>query len=251
MQLVSADPSRNGKVIKEAENLTLLQDRELACATLFKAYKKADPKDAAELKEKLFYFAKYYYTDKGFQAFLSGKEFLDKQKYQEAVEKLSDADELEKNNTEVMHHLSIAYLWVKKTKEAMDEATKSLQINPLDIELLKDKLAAEVATENWSQAILTADELIKERSDSSFLTYYFRGLSYLKNDKKNEARQNFEMALSKEKKYAEIYYWLSSLYEPALAKNLMTKYDEICKNGGTLKNQRDPGLCSHSKDKNL
>src|SRR4051812_9677357 len=78
------------KAIREAENLSLIQNRAQACVVLSRALLKADKKDQSVLKEKLSLLAKYFYTDKGFQAYVVGKDLFKKMKFSDALEKFTE-----------------------------------------------------------------------------------------------------------------------------------------------------------------
>ncbi len=241
--------SKASQAVKKAENSTLVQDRLLACYTLFEAHRKSKGADAAFLKERLFYFSKNYYSDKGFQNFLVGKDFLEKEKYQEAVDKFTEADETEKSNTEVLHNLSLALFWTKKIKLAVEANVRALQINPLDDELSRDKLALEIASDSWAEALVTADAMVSSGSANA-LDYYFRGIAAMKLGKLDEAKKNFDTSIGKDKSYAEAYYYMNELQASSLDdQKLILKYNELCK---TKKiNLRDPSLCSRAKEKIL
>lgn len=229
------------RAIKEAENLTLIQDRYLACNTLYKAYKKADEKEKKLLKEQLFYFSKNFYTEKGFQIYLSGKEQFEKDKYQEAVENLSDAEMLEKSNTDVLYYLTLSYLWLKKYDEAYKTIQKALSINPLDVEIYKNKAAVEFAEEKWAEVILTIEQQNKDFSAPGSLMHYFKVVATTKKEKTEQAIKTIETAIAKNKKYPEFYYQLSELLDGNKKEEVLKKYNELCKK--KIKNERDINLC--------
>lgn len=233
------------KAIKEAENLTILQDRFSACNTLYKAYKKATNFEKKELRERLFYFSKNYYTDKGFQFFLDGKELFLKEKFAEAKDKLLEADTLEKSNTEILYYLSLSYLWQKKYTEAQEATQRGLQINPLDLELRRNQLAIEVASKSWKEAIDTAEELQADFNDNSFVVSYFKTVALSHAAKsKVDASKLLEGLILKDKKYPETYYYLSEVSEKELRPGLLKKYNELCKK--KPKNVRDVNLCTRA-----
>lgn len=235
------------KAVKEAENLTLLQDRLSACATIYKAYKKTDKGHGKPLKEKLHYFATVFYTDKGFQDYLAGKDLFSKEKYPEAAEKLLESDTLEKNNTDVLRLLALAQLWSKKPKLAAETNAKALQINPIDEELLKDKLAILSANEDWADVVLAAGEMPEK---NSALVQYFKGAALIKLQKKAEAKAALDMALTKDKNYPEVYFWQSELeLTPVKKETLLKKYNELCKKPN--KSERDTFLCSRATEKSI
>src|SRR5258708_26507516 len=123
--------------IHEAENLSLNRDRTLACGVLWRNIKKANKADGKILKDKLIQLSRYYYTDKGFQAFLVGKEAFQKQKYQDALEKFLEADELEAGIIEVLHYLTLTQLWLKKSSQAEGTNKRAVQMCPIDLEIQK------------------------------------------------------------------------------------------------------------------
>lgn len=247
--VLAEGPPSVKKVLKEAENLTLLQDRLSACNTIYKAMKKSSGASAKQLRERLFYFAKYFYTDKGFQNHLLGKELLAKDKFAEAAEKFAEADILEKGNTEVLHLLVLAQLWMKKPKLALETVERAIQTNPADEELLKDKLAVLAALEDWEKALELAQEMTKH-GDNSGQTAYFKGLAQLKLGKTDDAKISLDQALNRDKKYAETYYWLSQLDAYAAKKeSLLEKYKSLCKIKKVAGTERDVALCSHSSER--
>jgi hypothetical protein len=237
------------KFLKEAENLTLIQDRLMACTTLYKVHKKFQGAEAKQIKDKLFYLASYFYTDKGLQDYLVGKEFFENEKYQEASEKLVDSDNLEKGNTDVLHYLTLSYLWLKNGKLAEESNLKALQINPLNAELLRDKLIVLVVNEKWKETYDAAQELIKFYSDNQVVTQTYKAVALIKTSKKDDAKIILEGLVGVDGTYPEVYYWLSQISEGKIADGYLQKYNDQCKNKKVTKNQRDVNLCSKSKEK--
>lgn len=237
----------NRRVLKEAENFTLLQDRASACGVIYKAYKKSSGSSAAQLKEKLFYFSKYFYTEKGLQNYSEGKELFAKEKYAEAQEKFAEADEVEKNNVDVLRKLALSNMWNKKQRLALENNAKARLINPLDTELVRDKLAIEFNGGEWKDALVTVEQLKAIYKDTTALTQYMKAVALLKTDQKEAAEEAFKSARSKDKKYPEIFYWLSEQEEEsALKQKLLLKYAELCKNKKLIQNERDMSLCTRA-----
>lgn len=245
--LLDTGKSMTKRAIKEAENLTLLQDRLQACTGLFKAYKKAAKEDQLTIKERLFYFSKNFYTEKGFNLYLSGKELFEAAKYKEAAEKFAEADELEKHNIEVSHFLALAWLWQKKFKLATEANTQGLLINPLDDELVRDKLALDIAEENWETALETLgtlEHLIGGSAALSGQDIYFKALTLSNLKKKEEAKNLLLGTINKDKMYPESHLLLHELIADKMDKKHVMKYVELCKSKKL--NFRDPALCARS-----
>ena len=243
------------RIIHEAENLSLNRDRNLACGVLWRNIKRADKTDAKILRDKLFQLSRYYYTDKGFQASVVGKELFQKQKYQDAADKLAEADDLEAGNVEVLHFLTLSKLWLKKFSQAETVNRRALQICPIDMDLQRDLLAVAISQERWPEALTTAETLNKEYNDYSAQTLQSMGVALFKRDMKAEAKKALEQALAKDPHLPETYYWLASLKDDKDSLKFLTKYMELCKNKsqpGQLTNvptgassEREIYFCSH------
>ncbi len=232
------------RVIREAENLSLNHDRLLASNVLQRNLKKASKADFKILREKLLQLSKLFYTDEGFRAYLVGKELFAQQKYADALEKLLEADELEKGNTDVLHLLIMTRVQLKKTAQALVDQKRALQMCPLDIELQKDYLLILVAQEKWKEVVEQADVLIKEYNDSSVQTYKDRGQALYEQDHKTEGKKALELAAHKDPRFPETYYYLSHLKEKVEAQKLLTKYVNLCKDKSSMRYEREPNLCS-------
>jgi tetratricopeptide (TPR) repeat protein len=242
------------RIIHEAENLSLNKDRLLACGVLWRNAKKANRDDAKTLKEKLFQLSRYYYTDKGFQAFLAGKDAFQKQKYQDALDKFLEADDLEAGNVEVLHYLTLTQLWLKKTSQAEATNKRAVQMCPIDIEIQKDVLGVQLAEELWTEEAATGASLVKESGDASAQTFQGWGIALLKTDLKNEAKKVLEQAVQKDPRLPETYYWLAYAKDEPEAVKLLTKYVELCKNRispqgqaqvSAPQSEREFNFCSH------
>jgi tetratricopeptide (TPR) repeat protein len=233
------------RAIHDAENLSLLKDREPACLVLIRAIKKATDEDSKVLKDKLSQLAKYFYTDKGFQDYLEGKDLFEKQRFSEALEKFNESEELEKGNSDVLHYLELTNLWLKSPSVALAESKKALQINPYDVETIKDELAIWVALENWSEAIKVSQSLSKDFADSSLYTLYGSGRALLSEEDKSEGEKRLELALTKDPALPEPYYFLSLKDDSAESTKLLNKYLELCKAKNRKAFDRVPEACSH------
>src|ERR1700679_718276 len=121
---------QTARAIRESENLSLLKDRLPACTALIRTIKRANKEDAKILRDKLNQLSRYFYTDKGFQDYLLGKDLFEKEKFADSLDKLTEAEELEKGNIDVLHYLELSQLWLKKGALADATNKKALQINP-------------------------------------------------------------------------------------------------------------------------
>jgi tetratricopeptide (TPR) repeat protein len=226
------------RAIRESENLSLLKDRLQACTVLNRTIKKSNPQEAPLLREKLTQLAKYFYTDKGFQDYLLGKELFEKQKYADAVEKLAEADELEKGNVDVLHYLGLSQLWLKKLTLADAVVKRALIINPFDIEILRDQLSISCSLENWDEALKTGQSLNKDFSDTTALTLYFFGLANIQLGSKEDGEKLMNEALAKDSNLPEPYFYLGGT-------KFETKYFELCSVKAPRVIERDPNSCIH------
>ncbi len=238
------------KIIKEAERLTVIENRTMACNVLYRNLKKANKTAFAQLKEKLLALSRYFYSDKGYENYLLGKDLLEKQKYNDAAEKLAEANDLEKDNVEVLHLLSLAQLGMQKTNLASATSKRALQVCPIDSELMKDELSILSLEEKWSDVVKLSDVLIKEYGDGSAQTFKDRGLALYNLDRKPDSKKNMEQALAKDQSFPESYYWLGIIREKEgkEASKLLTKYLELCKNKSTMRYLREPNLCLNTKE---
>lgn len=159
---------------------------------------------------------------------------------------MNEADELEKGNTEVLHDLALSQLWLKKP--ALAEATnkRALQINPFDIEVLRDQLAILISLENWDEAVKAGQSLTKDFNDIMPQTRYFLGLALLKTGAQSDGEKLMSEALAKDLNFPEPYYWLVSKETTQKeAAKLMAKYIEICSLKVPRVFERDPSACIH------
>ena len=240
------------RAIKEAESLSLVQDRMMASQVLLRNIRKLSKAEAKPLKEKLMTLSRYFYTDRGFQAYLSGKDFFEKKKYPDAVDKLTEADDLEKSNVDVLHLLTLSNLKLQKYEAAETTAARAAQVCPVDLELVRDQLATFVGGEKWVEAQKIVDLLTTDFEDGSAQTLKDRGLVTLKLEAKGEdpdlakeeARRLFEKAHQRDPKFPEALYWLASLSSPAESVKLLTKYLDLCKNKTSLHYDRESMLCA-------
>jgi tetratricopeptide (TPR) repeat protein len=238
------------RIIREAENLSSEQDRAGAANLILRQLKKTSaPKEARVLKEKLQFFTRYFYSEKGFQSYLVGKELFEKKNYRDALDKFSEADELEKDNVDVLHFMALTQLALGRADMAEGANKRALQMIPFDPELTRNLLAIQVAQEKWTEAVKTSDTLIKEHADGEAQSLKDRGLALLKVELKADARKYLELALAKDKAFPEPYYWLADLKEAAKetaeTRKLLTKYVELCKDKVNLKYIREPNACIH------
>lgn len=238
------------RAIREAENLSLLKDRLQACTALIRAIKKTTvPNEVHMLNEKLSQLSKYFYTDKGFQDYLLGKDFFEKQKFNDALEKLSEADDLEKGNVDVLHYLELSQLWLKKTPLAEATNKKAMQINPFDIEILRDQLAIFINIENWEEALASSQNLKRDYSDQTALTQYFFALAQLKGGAQIDGEKSMTEVMAKDSSLPEPYFWLGSTESPPKeVTRLMSKYFELCNMKALRFFERDPLSCSHLEE---
>lgn len=242
--------SQTQRAIKEAENLSLLKDRLPACAVLARALKKSNSHEEKLLREKLNQLSKYFFTDKGFQDYLLGKELFEKQKFSDSLERLIEADEVEKGNIDVLHYMVLDYLWLKNGALAETTSKRAQQINPIDAEAIRDEQGVLVLNEDWEGAKKIGSQLNKDLGDFSGPTLYFLGLSDLKLGSKEEGEKILLQSIGKERIVPEAYFWLSQQdlkSEDDLEKQkFISKYLVLCKNKvGTLLIERDPSVCSH------
>ena len=234
------------RAIREAENLSLLKDRLPACTALIRTIKKATPVETPILREKLSQLAKYFYTDKGYQDSILGKEFFEKQKFTDAIEKLNEADDLEKGNTEVLHYLALSQLWLKKGALADATNKRALQINPFDVDVLRDQLAILAGQENWEEAVRVGQSLAKDFNDTTAQTLYFLSLGFLKTGAQTDGEKLMNEVLAKDATLPEPYYWLVSKETSSKeATRLMAKYVELCSLKAPKVFERDPTTCIH------
>lgn len=228
------------RVIREAESLSLIHNRSQASAVLLRALNKARPPEAGVLRDKLFQLTRFFYSDKGLQAYQVGLEFFAQEKFFDAIEKFAESDEFEKGNIDVLHNLALSQYMTKKLDAAESTIQKGLQLCPLDRELHRDMLAVLVAQEKWSEALKKADQLAQEFNDNSGQTLKERGLALYKLSQKTEAKKALEIALKQAPQHPEIYYWLSQIKDDT---KLIMKYVEICKNKKIVKIRRELELC--------
>jgi tetratricopeptide (TPR) repeat protein len=237
------------RVVREAENLSANQDRQGATNLIVRQLKKtAASEDLKFLKEKLHFFSRYFYTEKGFQAYLVGKELFDKKKFSDALDKFMEADELEKDNVDVLHYLTLNQLALGKPDLAEATNKRAMLMCPGDLDLTRNQLTIQVALEKWTEALKTAEVLMRDYGDSAAQTLKDRGLALLKLESKAEARRYFEQAQQKDRGFPEPYYWLSTLKENIEAQKFLTKYVELCKDRLNLKYTREPNLCLYAAE---
>jgi tetratricopeptide (TPR) repeat protein len=234
------------RAIRESENLSLLKDRLPACTALIRTIKKANKEEAKILRDKLSQLSRYFYTDKGFQAYLLGKELFEKENFIDSVDNFTEAEELEKGNIDVLHYLELSQLWLKKIALADATNKKALQINPYDLDILKDELSIYIAAQDWTNALKVGESLLNENNDSSALTFFWTGLSKVKLEDMTEGVKLENQALLKDAAIPEIYFALAS-NNPEAASNikLMTKYIELCTSKTLRFIERDPDSCLH------
>jgi tetratricopeptide (TPR) repeat protein len=243
------------KAIKEAENLSVNQDRLLASSVLLRNLKKVTNKnDVQALREKLTSLTRVFYNDNGFEAYESGKEFFEKQKISDSVDKLLEADEIEKGNVDVLHLLTLSYLQLQKYALADNINKRALELCPFDLELKRDALAVLVAFEKWSLVQEAVAGLTKEFGDTSAQTLKEKGLAYLKLELKPEASKAFSAAILKDPNFPEPYFYLATLPEPSTegidptAKKNFQRYVELCSSKTLARYDREINHCTNLKE---
>jgi tetratricopeptide (TPR) repeat protein len=240
---VAANSNPIQRVIHDAEELSLTKDRDQACALLVKSLKKSSKDDSRTLKAKLVQLSRYFYTDKGFSSYLEGKDFFDKQKFQDAADKFAEADELDNSNVDILHYMTLANLWLGRIDQAEVTSRRASRICPIDQELVRDNLSVEIAQELWTQAATTAQELAKDYSDGSAQTLKDWAEALAKQGQKDEAAKLLQAAIEKDRQFPESYFWLASLRPDQDATKLLTQYVDLCKNKLSLHYDREPRLC--------
>jgi tetratricopeptide (TPR) repeat protein len=259
--LGAAQENPTQKAIRDAENLSLSKDRSAATQVLWHAIKKtSDKNDLKTLKDKLIQLSRYFYTDKGFQSYLAGKELFDKQRYSDAMEKFTDSDELESDNVDVLHYVTLTNLWLKKSALAESSAKRALQICTIDIELIRDDLTLEREEASWADAAKTAENLSKDYGDTSAQTEKDWGMAlFHSTDTSGAAKKHLESAIQKDPKQPESYYWLAEVITPGAEQRpdaatktqivkLLTKYTELCENTTKSPYPREMAYCTHLRE---
>jgi tetratricopeptide (TPR) repeat protein len=230
---------QTSRAIRESENLSLLKDRLPACTVLIRTIKKANKDEVRILRDKLNQLSRYFYTDKGFQDYLLGKELFEKQKFSDALDKLTEAEDLEKGNIDVLHYLELSQLWLKRGALADLTNKKALQINPFDMDVLRDELAILIDGATWAEAEKVGD-ILRGEEDSSPLTLFWTGLAKVKLNNRRDGEKLENVALTKDPTMPEIYFALASD-----STKFMSKYIELCTSKAVRFIDRDPNSCTH------
>jgi hypothetical protein len=242
------------KAIKEAENLSLNQDRVLASGVLLRNLKKAtDPKDIKILKDKLIALSRVFYTDSGFEAYQDGKELFEKQKFTDSIEKFLESDETEKGNVEVLHALTLAYLQAQKPYLSENINKRALELCPIKLEIKQDTLDILIGEEKWKDALAAADELIKNFSDTSVQSLKEKGLSQIKLGSTQDGIKTLEAANAKDPKFPETYFLLALQKgdtEEGIkeSQKLLKRYIELCSAKSSVIYEREINYCTNLKE---
>jgi tetratricopeptide (TPR) repeat protein len=233
------------RAMREAENLSLLKDRLPACTALIRTIKKTDKSDQKVLKEKLSQLARYFYTDKGFQNFLEGKDLFEKQKFSDALEKFVEADDLENGNIEILHYRILSQVWLKQVAAADTLLERALQIDPFDMEVLRDKLLLSVTSERWEEAVSESEALISSGGDTTSSTLLNRAIALSETGEKGESVKLLNQIISKDSTLPEAQYWFAVITNTT--KNI-SNYLDLCEKKPIKFVSRDPATCSHITD---
>ncbi|MBK9293727.1 MAG: hypothetical protein IPM57_04665 [Oligoflexia bacterium] len=234
------------RAVKEAENLTLIQDRAQACSTLLKAYTKTANKAYKKIfKEKLFYFASNFYSEKGFQLYLRGKEHFAKKNYSEAIDSFNEADAYEKSNTEILNFLTLSYLGAGKFSEAQSAIKTVKTINPLSAAHHINQSRLYYAQEEWGQLLEALEAQQKEGFKATQEQAFFKLVAQVKALKADAALKQLEAGLSRFKKYPDIYYFISEYLTGEKKDNAIKEYNQLCKKQNLR--EKDFLLCKKAK----
>ncbi len=216
------------RLIKDSENLSLIQDRAQACAVLIRAVKsgKFDNETAAKLLEKNKKLARLFYTDQGFQSFLTGQSFFDQGKYKEALEHFRESIDSEKNNLSLLLGQIDSYLKLKNTSAAGQVSLEAEALSPFDPDVVSAKVQVLEARENWEP--LFAVHLSKIPQPKRAETFKSFGVAALKLGKMVEAEKLFLDALALDRDYPEPHYWLGVMKEKEMGKSEFSQYKTRC-----------------------
>ncbi len=145
-QLALASNIKNTKenyksIIKKARNLSLQHERVQACQLLKSAIQQYPNNKIAntELVKNLKLLSEFFYTDKGLQFFELAKT-SSANNPSDALDLLSDADKLEKENVKISNLSALIHLQQSKCEKALISAEKSLSLNPYSEEAQTIKL---------------------------------------------------------------------------------------------------------------
>jgi len=217
------------RLIKDAENLSLIQDRVQACSLLVRAQKSMNLNagEAGRLRDKLGKLSRIFYSETSFQSYLAALALLDQNKPKEALDRLGEAAEAEHGNLDVVVAIARAQLKFKNFSAALKAVQEGRALSPHDIPLLQLKLQAQVGLEAWEDALETA-VLLGVLDDKSAQTLKDRGLALFKLGRKNEAEKYLSEAADTEKEFPEPHYWLALAKEKADPKPYFEKYIAQC-----------------------
>jgi tetratricopeptide (TPR) repeat protein len=236
------------KVVKEAENLSLMHDRTLACGLLVRTLKKSTPDESKILKDKINSLARVFYTERGFQSYLSAKEAFNKGRFAEASEKLTEVDEAERSNIDVLFVLALAQMGSRNFAGADQTVQRALVVNPFATEFNRLALSVEVGKESWATAQKLGDDLLASGQDKTPQTQVLVGVAKLKLQLIDDARRLFLDALKQDSNYPETHYWIAQVVELKEREKFLARYAELCKNKEALRYEKEVEICSHSEE---
>ena len=155
---------------------------------------------------------------------------LNEGKFEEAIEKLTEAMSEEPSNPLFYYYRGAAFEKTKNVEKALEDYQKSIELNPdfvLSIsnigKIYAKKKDFEKAIEFYGKAI--------ELGDQDVITFYNYGVCLMNVTNQAEAKNIFEKLISLDEKYSDAYYQLGIIYiglgNSAEAKELLQKFVEM------------------------
>ena len=146
--------------------------------------------------------------------FSQGTQNLINKKYSEALQNLLKANELKKDDSDILNNLGMAYYFKKRPKLAAKYLIRSLKINPKNSDA-RNNLAT-IYMQN-GKTDLAKKEYEKILGDliykKTFRAYYNLGLISLKENNLTQAKEYFTQSVGHRDDYCPAHFELGKIYE--------------------------------------
>jgi len=141
-----------------------------------------------------------------------GSQFLQQQRFEDALKKFSEADRMAPGNATTSNMLGLCYLNLSRYDEALQAFSRSLRLVPNFTDAKNNRGLTYMAMGQYRMAELDfASVLADETYPHHWAMYYNLGLSYLKRGMKTAAKENFTRATTAPRPIYEAYIELSRL----------------------------------------
>jgi len=159
-----------------------------------------------------------------------GSKLLDAGKYEEAIEKFTEAISEDQSNPTFYYYRGAAFEKNGNMDKAFEDYQKAVELKPDFILPISRTGRIYAKKKDFEKAIELYKKAV-ELGDQDTTTYYNYGVCLLNLGNKKEAKDIFERLLSLDENYSDAYYYLGIIYiglsEAAKAKEFLQKFIEM------------------------